>query len=195
MEQMMRPVAQHQLERVLSRRQFNKRLSLSGTEMKMILVLWDRFIRVQCLIYIDHQMVVTCVWRVDAGGRDAHARETKLHPKRTSDGITVLRADDIDKGIRRASGLSRRNGKAADYKDDKELDPTVSRKKHSAGPPCLSRTFVRAVHYTEFGFLPKMPIAGFTGFGRPAGRIERLLGAAELFEWFDRAGCHAQPAR
>jgi hypothetical protein len=42
MEQMMRPVAQHQLERVFSRRQFNKRLGLSGAEMKMFLVLWDR---------------------------------------------------------------------------------------------------------------------------------------------------------
>src|SRR5271166_1932232 len=120
-------------------------------------------------------MVVTCVWRVDAGGCNTHARETKLHPKRTGDGVTVLRVDDIDKGIRRASGLSRRDAKAADYEDDKELDPTANRKRHRAAPPCLSRTFVCVVYYTEFEFLPKMPIAGFTGFGRPAGRIERLL--------------------
>ena len=44
---MMQPVAQHQLERVFSRRQFNTRLGLSGAEMKMFLVLWDRFIRIQ----------------------------------------------------------------------------------------------------------------------------------------------------
>ena len=46
-EQMIRQVAQHQLERVFSRRQFNTRLGLSGAEMKMFLVLWDRFIRIQ----------------------------------------------------------------------------------------------------------------------------------------------------
>ena len=65
---------------MFSRRQFNKRLSFSGAEMKMVLVLWDRFILVQFLNYIDQQMLVTCVWRVDAGGRNTHARETKLHP-------------------------------------------------------------------------------------------------------------------
>ena len=96
--------------------------------MKMVLVLWDRFIWVQFLIYIDQQMLVTCVWRVDAGGRNTHARETKLHPKRTGDGVTVLRADDIDKGIGRASGLSQCNGKAADYQDDKEPNPTATEK-------------------------------------------------------------------
>ena len=47
MEQMMRKVSQHQLERVYPRRQFNKRLGLSGAEMKMFLVLQDRFIWIQ----------------------------------------------------------------------------------------------------------------------------------------------------
>ena len=109
---------------MFSRSQFNKRLSLSGTEMKMCLVLWDRFIRVQWFIYIDQQMVVTCVWPVDAGWRNTHARETKLHPKRIGDGVTVLRADDVDNGIRRGSDLSQRDGKAADYQGDKKLGPT-----------------------------------------------------------------------
>ena len=48
---------------MFTRRQFNKRLSLSGTEMKMCLVLWDRLIRVQWFIRIDQQMVVTGIWR------------------------------------------------------------------------------------------------------------------------------------
>src|SRR6516164_3485405 len=80
-------------------------------------------------------MMVTCVCRVDAGGRNTHARETKLHPKRTGDGVTVLRADDVDKGVRRASGLSRCDGEAAECQDEKEFDPTANRKKHSADPP------------------------------------------------------------
>ena len=44
---MMRRVPEHELKRMFSGGQFNKRLSLSGTEMKMFLILWDRFIRVQ----------------------------------------------------------------------------------------------------------------------------------------------------
>ena len=78
---------------MFSRSQFNKRLSLSGTKMKMCLVLWDRFIRVQWFIYIDQQMVVTCVWPVDAGWRNAHARETKQHLKRIGDSVSIFWAD------------------------------------------------------------------------------------------------------
>ena len=107
---------------MFARRQFNKRLSLSGTEMKMCLVLWDWLVRVQWFIYVDQQMVVTCVWLVDAGRRNSHARETKLHPEGIGDGVTILRADDIDRGIGRSGGLSQSDGKAADYQDDKKLE-------------------------------------------------------------------------
>ena len=72
-------------------------------------------------------MVVARVWRLDAGGRYAHAREAKLDPKRTGDGVTVLGADDVDQGIRRAGGLSQCNGEAADHQDDEELDPAANR--------------------------------------------------------------------
>ena len=39
-------------------------------------------------------MVVTCVWLVDAGRRDSHARETKLHPEGIGDGVTIFWTDD-----------------------------------------------------------------------------------------------------
>jgi hypothetical protein len=90
---MMRPVSQHELKRVFSGRQFNKRLGLPGAEMKMLLVLRDRFIRVQRLIGVDQEMVVAGVRRLDSRGRDAHAREAELHPERTGDDIAVLRAN------------------------------------------------------------------------------------------------------
>ena len=45
-------------------------------------------------------MVVTCVWLVDAGRRDSHARETKLHPEGIGDGVTIFWTDDIHRGIR-----------------------------------------------------------------------------------------------
>ena len=49
----MRPVPQHQLECMLARWQFNKRLSLTSAEMKMSLVLWDRLVRVEGVIHVD----------------------------------------------------------------------------------------------------------------------------------------------
>ena len=98
-----------------------------------------------------------------------HAREAKLHPERTDDGITVLRADDLDPGVRRASGLSRRNAEAADYQDDEKLHPTAT--EESIAPPPCRRTIVPIAHYTEFRFLPKMPIASFNGQEHPADRI------------------------
>ena len=49
----MRPVPQHWLKRMLAWRQFNERLSLSCTEMKMCFVLWDWLVRIQRFIYVD----------------------------------------------------------------------------------------------------------------------------------------------
>jgi hypothetical protein len=106
---------------------------------------------------------------VDTGGRNTHAREAKLHPERTDDGITVLRADDLDPGVRRASGLSRRNAEAADYQDDENcIRPQTE---ESLAPPSPRRTLVPIAHYTESRFLPKMPIASFNGQEHPADRI------------------------
>ena len=117
----MRPVPQHQLECMLARWQFNNRLSLTSAEMKMSLVLWDRLVRVEGVIYVDQQMVVTSVRFVDTGRRNPHAGETKLHLKRIGDGVAILRADDIDRGIGRGSGLCQRDAKATDYQDDEKL--------------------------------------------------------------------------
>ena len=64
---------------------------------------------------------MTSVRFVDAGRRNPHAGETKLHLKRTGDGVAILRADDIDRGIGWGSGLSQRDAKATDYQDDEKL--------------------------------------------------------------------------
>src|SRR6476469_7559575 len=93
-------------------------------------------------------MAVTCVRRVDAGGRNIHAREAKLHPERTGDGITVLRADEIDRGAPWAVGLSCRNAAAADYQGDEKLDPTANRRQHRTAPPAVA-------HYAESRFPAK----------------------------------------
>jgi hypothetical protein len=61
-------------------------------------------------------------------------------------GITVLRADDLDPGVRRASGLSRRNAEAADYQDDEKLHPTANRRKHRASSLPSHYSSYRALH-------------------------------------------------
>src|SRR5579863_9873235 len=99
-------------------------------------------------------MVVARVWALDAGWRYTHAREAKLDPKRTGDGVTVLGADDVDQGIRRAGGLSQCNSQAADHQDDAELDSAANRTKHR--PPLSARRALDPASCTEFGLLPKM---------------------------------------
>ncbi len=79
-------------------------------------------------------MVVTRVSRADARAQHPCQRD-QTAPHRTGDGVTVVRADDMDNGIRRAGGLSLRNGEAADCQDDQELEPTANRKKICAGLP------------------------------------------------------------
>ena len=64
---------------------------------------------------------MTGVRFVDTGRRNPHAGQTKLHLKRIGDGVAILRADDIDRGIGRGSGLSQRDAKASDYQDDEKL--------------------------------------------------------------------------
>jgi len=70
MERKMRPVPQHQLECMLAQWQFNNRLSLSSAEMKMSLILWDWLVRVEGVICVDQQMMVTGVRFVDTGRRN-----------------------------------------------------------------------------------------------------------------------------
>jgi hypothetical protein len=85
-----------------------------------------------------------------------------VHPERTDDGITVLRVDDLDRGVRRASGLSTIKTMKSCVRPQTE--------EHRAAPPCR-RTIVPVAHYTESRFLPKMAIASFNGQERPADRI------------------------
>ena len=46
-------IAEHSLECVLAREQFNTCLSLARTEMKMGLVLWNRLVWIEGFIHID----------------------------------------------------------------------------------------------------------------------------------------------
>jgi hypothetical protein len=71
---------------------------LSGTEMKMCLVLWDRLIRVQWFIRINQQMVVTGIWRFNgaASAQDSSRALQGTNSRATSNSCTLHRAVSFD---------------------------------------------------------------------------------------------------
>jgi len=52
---------------------------------------------------------------LDAGRRYAHAGQAELDLERTRDRVAVLRTDEIDGGVGRRSGFSKRDGGDADH--------------------------------------------------------------------------------
>jgi hypothetical protein len=84
---------------VLAGRQFNMSLSLPGAEMKMCLVLGNRFVWVKRFVYVDQQMVVTAVWGIAARLGDAHVSKAKPAPKRTFYRGAVGRPNNVEKSV------------------------------------------------------------------------------------------------
>ena len=70
-------IAQHQLQCVLAGRQFDTGLGLARAEMNMVLVLWNRLVRIQRFVHIDQQMMMTAVLKIVAGVGDAHSAQTE----------------------------------------------------------------------------------------------------------------------
>jgi hypothetical protein len=65
-------IAQHQLERVLARRQFETCLGLARPEIKVVPVLRDRFVEIERLVHVNQQMMMAGVREIVAGVGDAH---------------------------------------------------------------------------------------------------------------------------
>jgi hypothetical protein len=86
-------------------------------------------------------MMVTRVRFVHTGRRNPHAGQAELHLERIGDGIAILRANDIDRGIGRGRGLSQRHAKAGDYQDDEKRGPAESWNKHISVLPVAARLF------------------------------------------------------
>ena len=76
-------VAEHKLQRVLARRQFNTCLGLPSPEMKMLLILWDRLVWLDRVIYVDQQVMMPAVWGIAARLGHPHVAKAKPAPKRT----------------------------------------------------------------------------------------------------------------
>src|SRR5271166_525022 len=103
-------IAEHQLQRVLSGRQFNTCLSLPRAEVKMFLVLWDRLVRVKWFVYVDQQMMMTAVWGITARLGNTHVAKAKPAPKRTFYSRAIRRPNNVDKGVSGCSSSLRVRG-------------------------------------------------------------------------------------
>jgi hypothetical protein len=76
------------------------RLSLPGAEMKMCLVLGNRFVWVKRFVNVDQQMVVTAVWGVATRLGDAHVSKAKAAPKGAFQGRAIGRPNNVEKSVR-----------------------------------------------------------------------------------------------
>ena len=92
-------IAEHQLQRVLAGWQFNTRLSLPRTEVKMGLVLRNGLVWVNWFVYVDQQMMMTTVWGVAACLGNTHVAKAKPAPKRTFHSRAVKRPNNVEKGV------------------------------------------------------------------------------------------------
>src|SRR6266566_8657105 len=92
-------IAQHQLERVLAGRPLDPCLGLACSEMKMGLVLWDRFVGIEWFVHINQQMMMAAVVKIVARMRDAHVAQTETTPESAFDRGAVLWPNEIQNRI------------------------------------------------------------------------------------------------
>jgi len=92
-------VAQHELKSMFSGWKFDTRLGLARAEMKMRLVLCNRFIGVEWFVHINQQMMMAAVLKIVARVSDAHVAQTEATPKSALDCGAVLRPDEVENGI------------------------------------------------------------------------------------------------
>ena len=90
-------IAQDKLKCVFAWRQFDTCLCLSGPEMKVVLVLWNCIIRIEWLIHIYQQMVMTGVWKIVPRMGYAHIAQTKAAPKSSFNNRAILRPRSKDR--------------------------------------------------------------------------------------------------
>src|SRR5437660_298414 len=92
-------IAQDQLESVLAGRQLDTCLGLACSEMKMGLVLWDRFVRIEWFVHVNQQMMMAAVLKIVACVRDTHVAQAEATPKSAFDHGAVLRPNEIQNRI------------------------------------------------------------------------------------------------
>src|SRR5215472_11902435 len=104
--------------------------------MKMGLILWDRFVRVEGFVHVDQQMVVTAVWSIATRLGDTHVAKTKSAPECTFDCRTIRRPDNIEKSVGGCLCSLRIRGGRKHAQHSSHQDR--SRVLHNISPPIMS---------------------------------------------------------
>src|SRR5262245_25512351 len=130
-EWIMLGIAEHQLQRMAARREFNAPLSLACAEMKVLFVGWDRLIRIKRFITVNKEMMVSTIGVSVAGVGDAHAPEAEAAPECAPYGRTILRPYNVKIGVfRRWCALRKCNNR---HEGQPESQHGLSQKLHQ-GP-------------------------------------------------------------
>ena len=80
-------------------------LGLPCAEVNVLLVGRDRFVRLDRVVHIDQEMVVTRIRSLVARMGDAHVAQPEPHREAAADPLSVTRIDDVQEGVRRGRGL------------------------------------------------------------------------------------------
>jgi hypothetical protein len=67
--------------------------------MKMLLVLWDRLVWLDRVIYVDQQVMMPAVWGIAACLGYAHVAKAKAAPQRTLYSRALRRQNNVKKGV------------------------------------------------------------------------------------------------
>ena len=117
----MRPMAEHELQRVLTRRQRHNGFGLPAAEMDVLGVGGDRLLQfLGRERRVDDEMVMAGLGLLDASRRYPHAGQAKLDLEGAGDGVAILRTDDVDGSAGRGGGLTQRHGRNAGQRDNQQ---------------------------------------------------------------------------
>src|ERR1700734_178049 len=129
-------VREHQLQRVLARRQGPRRLGLALAEMPQLVGRRHRRIEFQLAeVHVDQQMVMTRVVEFDARRRDSHPFQSEAHGDRSLHRGAVLGRDEIHLGVGRGRDAVLRHGERRQQREAQREKYTI----HCGSPPLLDR--------------------------------------------------------
>jgi hypothetical protein len=92
-------VVQHQLKRVFPGWQINERLDFTFAEMNGPPIERDRLVGIEGSIHVNQQMVMAAFGGVVARSDNTHVAQAKAAQECAFDDRTILRRDDVQRGV------------------------------------------------------------------------------------------------
>jgi hypothetical protein len=93
-------ITENELQNMLTRWELKAGLSLSCAKVNVLFIGWDRFVRLNRLVYIDQEMVMAGVRRSVARMCDAHVAQPEPNREAASDPLSVARIDNVEGRVR-----------------------------------------------------------------------------------------------